>query len=58
MSLTQNEYVFVANLVKRLAIHERKLAREKDAKRIRLDIQGLNFIKFINYINFEHAYDQ
>jgi len=58
MSLTQHEYVFISNLAKRLAIRERKLAREHDAKKIQLDLQGLNFLNFMNFIDFKHAYDQ
>jgi len=40
-------------LTKRLAQRERKIARENDKKKIRLDLEGLNFIKFMNFINFE-----
>ena len=55
MLLTGDVYTFVARLTKRLAIRERKIARERDAKKIKLDLEGLNFIKFINYIDFEQA---
>jgi hypothetical protein len=52
MTLTQDESVLIGKLAKRLAVRERKIAREQDAKRIQLDLAGLNFIKFINFINF------
>jgi len=55
MILTHNECALIAKLTKKLAIRERKIALEHDAKKIQLDLEGLNFIKFINFINFEHA---
>ena len=55
MILTDNAYTLLAKLTKRLAIRERKIARERDAKKIQLDLEGLNFLKFINSIDFEHA---
>ena len=51
--LTHEEYVLMKRLTKRLAQRERKIARENDKKKIRLDLEGLNFIKFMNFINFE-----
>ena len=55
MLLTGEAYTLIARLAKRLAIRERKIARERDAKKIQLDLEGLNFIKFINFIDFEQA---
>ena len=55
MFLTDNAHVLLARLTKKLAIRERKLARERDAKKIQLDLGGLNFINFINFIDFDHA---
>ena len=51
--LTHEEYVLMKRLTKRLAKRERKIARENDKKKIQLDLEGLNFIKFMNFINFE-----
>ena len=55
MVLTHNEYALIARLAKRLAVRERKIARERDAQKIQLDLEGFNFVKFINFIHFEHA---
>ena len=41
------------SLAKRALTEERKLARAKDRRKIQLDLEGLNFITFMNFINFE-----
>ena len=51
--LTHEEHILVKRLAKRLAKRERKIARENDKKKIQLDLEGLNFIEFMNFINFE-----
>jgi hypothetical protein len=40
------------SLAKRALAEERKMARERDRRKIQLDLEGLNFITFTNFINF------
>jgi len=59
MNLTYEESQFLGVLAKRISKRameaERKIARENDMKKIQLDFEGLNFIKFLNYIHFGSA---
>ena len=51
--LSREDYTLMKGLTKRLAERERKIARESDTKKIIREFQGLNFITFMNFINFE-----
>ena len=52
-ALTREDYALMKGLAKRLAERERKIARESDTKKNIREFEGLHFITFMNFINFE-----